>query len=514
MFDTLPPGPEALADVDEAALVDAAVGWARLEAAAAARRLAAIAELVARRSDSSSERDRWACDPFDATAAEVAAAGNLSHGMASSQLYLATALRDRLPRVGALFLDGVLSARLVATMVWHTALVTDAEVLRLIDAELAGIAVKLGPLSVAKTATAIDTLVDRHDPGALRRTRFGSRGRDVVVDTAHSEHGTTAMWGRLYATDAAALDERLAQLARGFCDEDPRTVAQCRADALGALAAGAGGLACGCGRPDCPAATGQDAHGPNVVIHVVAEAAALTAPADPHLNGEDPPRRRITPGMTLAEMLAPEAEPDPPTVTSPALLLGAGTIPASLIAELVNRGATVTPLSMPADSTAETGYRPSAALAAFIRCRDLTCRFPGCDRPATYCDIDHAVAYPQGPTHPSNFRCLCRKHHLLKTFWVGAGGWSDQQRPDGTIVWTSPTGQTYTTNPGSRLCFPTLCFDTGTLDLPAQGPPRENRGVAMPLRKRPRAQERARSIRAERALNADRIAERNQAPPF
>lgn len=72
IFETLPPGPEALADVDEAALVDAAVGWARLEAAAAARRLAAIAELVARRADSSSERDRWACDPFDATAAEVA----------------------------------------------------------------------------------------------------------------------------------------------------------------------------------------------------------------------------------------------------------------------------------------------------------------------------------------------------------------------------------------------------------------------------------------------------------
>jgi hypothetical protein len=25
-------------------------------------------------------------------------------------------------------------------------------------------------------------------------------------------------------------------------------------------------------------------------------------------------------------------------------------------------------------------------------------------------------------------------HHLLKTFWAGAGGWADQQLPDGTIL--------------------------------------------------------------------------------
>ena len=43
-----------------------------------------------------------------------------------------------------------------------------------------------------------------------------------------------------------------------------------------------------------------------------------------------------------------------------------------------------------------------------------------------------------------------RYHHLLKTFWNGANGWRDRQLPDGTVVWTSPTGHTYTTHPGSR----------------------------------------------------------------
>ncbi len=29
--------------------------------------------------------------------------------------------------------------------------------------------------------------------------------------------------------------------------------------------------------------------------------------------------------------------------------------------------------------------------------------------------------------------------------------------PDGTIVWTSPSGCRYTTRPGDRLLFPSLC---------------------------------------------------------
>ena len=54
----------------------------------------------------------------------------------------------------------------------------------------------------------------------------------------------------------------------------------------------------------------------------------------------------------------------------------------------------------------------------------------------------------------SNLKALCRKHHLLKTFWTGIGGWADKQLPDGTVVWTAPTGRTYKTLPGSRVFFP------------------------------------------------------------
>lgn len=51
MFERLPLALEAYRDADDAALVEAIEDWARVEAAAGARRLAAIAELTSRRCD-------------------------------------------------------------------------------------------------------------------------------------------------------------------------------------------------------------------------------------------------------------------------------------------------------------------------------------------------------------------------------------------------------------------------------------------------------------------------------
>lgn len=131
----------------------------------------AIAELVHRQADSLVDHDSWWCDNWDAIAAEVAAAQGISHGMASGQMYLAVALRDRLPRVAALFAEGSISARVAATIVWHTDLIKDPKTLQTVDATLADDATTFGPLSVTKTAQAIDAVVDRHDP-----RRFAVRG--------------------------------------------------------------------------------------------------------------------------------------------------------------------------------------------------------------------------------------------------------------------------------------------------------------------------------------------------
>ena len=72
------------AAVGDAELIAAIEDGARAEAAASARRLAAIAELVRRRVDDD-ERALWAFDPWDGVAAEVAAALNVGHRRASGR---------------------------------------------------------------------------------------------------------------------------------------------------------------------------------------------------------------------------------------------------------------------------------------------------------------------------------------------------------------------------------------------------------------------------------------------
>ena len=84
----------------------------------------------------------------------------------------------------------------------------------------------------------------------------------------------------------------------------------------------------------------------------------------------------------------------------------------------------------------------------------------------------------------------------------------------GGINLTSPSGQTYTTHPGSRLLFRTLCKPTAPVSDVAVVIEEPNRGLAVPRRKRTREQNRQRSIEAERKRNDEYIAERNGPSPF
>lgn len=472
-------------DADDAAVVAAIAEWQATESAAAARRLAAVAELTRRRCAQDEQPD-WACDGWDGAAAEISAALGIGAGRASGQMNLGLALAVRLPRVAALFWEGRLSLRVVSAIAWRTDLVTDDEALAKIDAALAEKSARFDSLSQYKLEQAIDVWVDRHDPGAVRRARSNARNRDVSVGGQNHESGTAALWGRLYATDATLLERRLAAMAAAVCEDDPRTTGERRADALGALAAGTPHLACRCGDPRCPAAT-PDGRAASVTVHVLAEQSAVEVAAAQPASG--------TPASGTA------------------VLLGGGVVPTPLLAELLNNGARIQQLRRPS-AEPEPRYRPSAALDEFVRMRDLTCRFPGCDQPAEVCDIDHATPWPLGPTHPSNLRCLCRKHHLLRTFRGGNGGWRDRQDPDGTIVWTAPSGHSYTTVPGSRLLFPHWDSTTADLTVPTPGAPSPGRGLKMPRRRRSRVQERASRIHRERLLNAAHVAERTRPPPF
>ncbi|MDT5164881.1 MAG: hypothetical protein QOC88_1775 [Mycobacterium sp.] len=432
----------------------------RSEAQAAARRLVAVGELFIARLRDSGEQADCAMDTWDAVAAQVAAALKCSIVMGSSYLRYAVALRDRLPQVGKVFQAGEIDYRAFQTIVFRTDLITDAEVLARVDTVLATRVSRCTSLTRGRLAAEVDRVVAKVDRDAVRRAREVLRDRyvDVVID----ETGIAFVTGTVLATAGRALDLRLDELAKTVCDADPRSREQRRADAMGALAAGADRLVCGCGSTACDAAV--RAIKSNVVIHVVAEQASIDGGG-----------------------------------ATPAVAFGVeGLISAELVAELA-KTAHLRPLLLPAD-VPEPRYIPSAKLADFVRSRDVTCRAPGCDHPAFDCDVDHTIPYHVGGwTHPSNLKALCRKHHLLKTF----GGWRDKQLPDGTVLWHLPDGHTYVTMPGSALLFPSLCVPTGDLPPAQQSKSAQcsNRGAKSPTRTRTRRQNRAHRVEAERRLN-------------
>jgi Domain of unknown function (DUF222) len=445
---------------------------ARTESRAAAQRFVAIADLVGfrLRQDGGSSAD-WALDVVDAVAIEVAAELRISRGLAASHVRYAHALRVQLPRIGQAFIDGDIDEATFRALVFRTGLILDRDVLADVDAELAIRAPRWGSMSRWELAARIDKVVCQVDRDAVRRRRDRLAGREVFVGDV--DNGLAEIQATVYAPDAFAVSERCTALAATVCEHDPRSVAERRADAFGAMAAGADRLGCRCGRRDCAAAAGKPASA--VVVHVIAEAATVDG-----------------------------------TCGAPAALAGyEGLLPAELVAELA-KTAKLQPIVHPGGTPPEAGYTPSKTLADFVRARDLTCRAPGCDRPAVHCDIDHTIPHRDGgPTHASNLKCLCRFHHLLKTFW----GWRDEQLRDGTVIWTSLAGERYVTHPGSAILFPSLCAPTGAPTIREQPgtPDTGDKTAKMPRRQRTRARQRAAAITAERRAN--RQHRTNPAPP-
>ena len=90
------------------------------------------------------------------------------------------------------------------------------------------------------------------------------------------------------------------------------------------------------------------------------------------------------------------------------------------------------------------GYRLPPSLRHLITIRQRTCAEPGCLRPAHRCDIDHTIAFGQGGrTCECNCGPLCRHGHRAKQ----APGWHLDQPEPGLMIWTLPSGRTYTTRP-------------------------------------------------------------------
>jgi Domain of unknown function (DUF222)/HNH endonuclease len=83
--------------------------------------------------------------------------------------------------------------------------------------------------------------------------------------------------------------------------------------------------------------------------------------------------------------------------------------------------------------------------------RDRHCRFPGCDRPAAWCEGHHIHPWQAGgPTQPANLVLLCSRHHHL----LHRPRWHTKLLPDATLEVTDPTGRVRTSQPPAGRAQP------------------------------------------------------------
>ncbi|MCJ1695781.1 HNH endonuclease [Rathayibacter caricis] len=135
---------------------------------------------------------------------------------------------------------------------------------------------------------------------------------------------------------------------------------------------------------------------------------------------------------------------------SPADLDGYGPVPADVARELVAGGASFTrvatdPGAGTVVSVGRTLRVPPPGMRLHLQLRDQTCRFPGCTRPASRTEADHAVECRHGgETALRNLASLCVAHHHVRH----GDRWTYVLHPDGTADWTTPTGRRVTTRPG------------------------------------------------------------------
>jgi hypothetical protein len=138
---------------------------------------------------------------------------------------------------------------------------------------------------------------------------------------------------------------------------------------------------------------------------------------------------------------------DDPSLDRPGIDEFGGRIPATVVRRLaenasieriVHAGSRVLDHGRAVRLATDDQYR---ALVA----RDGGCRWPGCDKPASWCEVDHLVPWHAGGrTDLDNLVLLCAAHHTEKhragTVVVGDATDLEIIRPDGVVMWCPPKG--------------------------------------------------------------------------
>lgn len=316
---------------------------------------------------------------------EIAMARQISASAAANQFSVAVRLQN-LPRIHALFADGVVSERVVRAVT--------AEIVGLVAKDRRTLDEQLAPevahMTAKRAGAEARKLVIALDAHAAQDAASTAR-RDRHVSFHPLPHAMAAIRMNLPAVEAAAVFKALDNLAQGLKYEgDKRTASQIMADTA------------------VERITGQASAG-----NVAVEVGLLMTP----------------------ESLLGESE-------VPALLEGYGAVPPAIARHLAAgsqawlRRLFTDPISGDLIARDPKRRRFDGPLGAFVRDRDLRCTRPWCD--CKIRDADHIEAFNGSNTTADNAQGLCKRSHTTKHL----PRWRVEATKSGTI-WTTPTGHRY-----------------------------------------------------------------------
>jgi hypothetical protein len=339
--------------------------------------------------------------------AELASALRIPERTAEAQLAVSESLVNDLPDTLAALVAGEISYRHAQIMVDHTRAL-DTAALRALEA---------GALPFARNLTAskferkIRSLRERANPETIRERHVRAvTDREIVFDPG--QDGMAWLSAYLPAAEALGAYNRVSELAATLqCPGEERTLTQLRADVFRDLL--------------IDGEAGDQASGVTAKVFVTVPVLTL---------------------LDRDELLGHEL---------PATLDGYGPIDADTARTLASRAPSfIRLLTHPETgavlSVGRDSYRVPQDLKNWLQIRDVTCRFPGCSRHASRCEIDHTHNWAHdGQTRHDNLAHLCKSHHVLKH----KSDWQVAQARDGTgnLTWTSPAGRNYTTKPEIQI---------------------------------------------------------------
>ncbi|KHL04784.1 hypothetical protein LK10_03955 [Sinomonas humi] len=383
---------------------------------------------------------------------EVAVAGEVSEFVAARLLGAAEALCGAQLAVLARLEAGDLTEAHARVIADETATLPEAVAERFGIECLSRLETRTGRRrSPGEFRKAVRSLRERLHPESIRARKVRAE-RDRGVWVRPEPDGMCTLSAFVPAEIGLAAFTRLDALARGRRDADPeegRTLPQLRADEFAAFVL-AGPGACS-GPMTCPETVGC----PDL-IEAPSSPAASASPMD----GPSTPVAEIVVHISVESLLGASQDP--------AVLEGYGPIDAATARELAAAAPTWQRLLETREGVAlslgRSAYRPPRGLRRFIRYRDGTCQFPGCQSPAARAEIDHMVEWQDGGvTDAANLHALCRKHHALKSLRL----WQphrlrNEDNVSGDTLWVSPLGARAITGPADHELGKSVVGETGS----------------------------------------------------